>query len=459
MSWIAGIKLLLSIKKMKDRHVSPVSVIASCIAAPVLVVCVLFSPGSSEYRDAYESAYNALGCADEDIYLLEDIRVFESYADGNTYENMSTSEAKARLSDIYLSIRNGKDGKKCYLRSDDQIVDSLIKKYGLNDKNVDEMMMNVNSIRNGRFNLHQPLEPMDMVTEFAQTGSYMILSSDEGAEVRSIGDGIVKDIHTDASFISVDGERKQKGLSVTIEYDIQKGLKEAEYVMDKLTVRYAFLSSIALNAGDSVSSGQPISKLSSSMLYMEFLDKNNDPTDPENYLYLAGIMKTGKFIPPLRQVTVISEVGKRALDDFHFGMDISDAASADVLAFTDGTIVRTGTNCAPFGGYIGNKCPTDDLYVRGAGNFVILSFQVDGKEYYGLLCHLEKVNVHTGDKVVAGDVIGTQGSSGNSSGTHLHVEIHEGTFRTSFIGTKAKLIDPRKFIDFKDGITAQEEFK
>ena len=94
---------------------------------------------------------------------------------------------------------------------------------------------------------------------------------------------------------------------------------------------------------------------------------------------------TGKFhlpfkIPPI----IISEVGNRELDGFHAGMDISAGAGEAVLSISDGTVIRVSTSCSPYGGYIGNRCPADDAFAWGAGNFVMIRFEADDKEYYAL---------------------------------------------------------------------------
>ena len=86
----------------------------------------------------------------------------------------------------------------------------------------------------------------------------------------------------------------------------------------------------------------------------------------------------------------------------------------------------------------------------------MIEFKAEGKKYYALYAHLASVYAEVGDKVSAGDVIGTQGSSGNSQGTHLHLEIHEGSYKVNSVASKKGLMDPREFIDFKDGKKPQK---
>ena len=57
------------------------------------------------------------------------------------------------------------------------------------------------------------------------------------------------------------------------------------------------------------------------------------------------------------------------------------------------------------------------------------------------MLHMKDIYVSEGQTVKKGQAIGTQGNSGNSSGSHMHVEIHENTNRG--INTFNGLIDPK----------------
>ena len=77
-------------------------------------------------------------------------------------------------------------------------------------------------------------------------------------------------------------------------------------------------------------------------------------------------------------------------------------------------------------------------YVGGYGNLVIIRHANGLETFYG---HLSRRDVESGDWVNAGDVIGLGGSTGRSSGPHLH-------FETRYQGYA---FDPTWLIDFQTG--------
>ncbi|QNN42497.1 M23 family metallopeptidase [Pedobacter roseus] len=71
---------------------------------------------------------------------------------------------------------------------------------------------------------------------------------------------------------------------------------------------------------------------------------------------------------------------------------------------------------------------------RGAyGNCIILKHGNGFETYYG---HLSKILVEEGENVIAGNNIGKVGSTGRSTGPHLHYEVHQ----------NGKVINPRSFL-------------
>lgn len=88
----------------------------------------------------------------------------------------------------------------------------------------------------------------------------------------------------------------------------------------------------------------------------------------------------------------------------HKGIDIPAAMGTPIPAAADGTVANTGYEPG------------------GAGNFVNINHGSLTTKYF----HLSRISVSRGQKVVAGQTIGNVGSTGSSSGPHLHFEVWEG---------------------------------
>jgi murein DD-endopeptidase MepM/ murein hydrolase activator NlpD len=95
--------------------------------------------------------------------------------------------------------------------------------------------------------------------------------------------------------------------------------------------------------------------------------------------------------------------------EFHDGVDLS-GSNGPIFAVRDGTVTAVGV--APGGGW-GNWISIDHGEVAGVGHI------------YSFYAHLASVNVSVGDTVKAGQQIGVMGTTGNSTGVHLHFGIYK----------------------------------
>lgn len=112
------------------------------------------------------------------------------------------------------------------------------------------------------------------------------------------------------------------------------------------------------------------------------------------------------FGHPVSTMAVTSPFGRR--DDpflegmaFHPGIDFRAASGSDVHATGDGTVIHAG-------------------WAGGYGNMVEVDHGNGVTTRYG---HLSKIAVHKGDHVMVGAVLGESGSTGRSTGPHLHYEV------------------------------------
>lgn len=103
---------------------------------------------------------------------------------------------------------------------------------------------------------------------------------------------------------------------------------------------------------------------------------------------------------------------------------------------------------AVVGGVVGQSTIITDPKNRTSewGNYVRIDGE-DGRLYY--YCHLSKRLVSRGDKVSVGDALGIEGSTGKSTGSHLHFEVRE----------NGKSIDPTAILGIKNIVGAVRETK
>lgn len=87
--------------------------------------------------------------------------------------------------------------------------------------------------------------------------------------------------------------------------------------------------------------------------------------------------------------------------NFHHGIDIAANKGTDILAFADGVVE-----------YVGES----NVY----GLYMQLDHSNGIKSFYA---HCSSLDVHKGDTVAMGQVIGTVGDTGNATGSHLHFQI------------------------------------
>lgn len=115
---------------------------------------------------------------------------------------------------------------------------------------------------------------------------------------------------------------------------------------------------------------------------------------------------TGSFTWPIPSSTLVtSRYGERTLNGvtrFHNGIDINASVGAAIVAADGGNVAVAGYN-------------------SGYGNYIMIYHSNGSATLYA---HLSSMSVSKGDTVSKGQVIGGAGSTGYSTGPHLHFEIH-----------------------------------
>lgn len=107
----------------------------------------------------------------------------------------------------------------------------------------------------------------------------------------------------------------------------------------------------------------------------------------------------------------------------HYGVDFANSIGTPVVSAADGVV----SYASPLSTY---------------GNVIMVTHSIDGQTFTSLYAHLSSIKVSVGQAVSKGQTIGAIGNTGNSTGPHLHFEIHVGTWS----GMAANSVNPLRYI-------------
>jgi len=136
----------------------------------------------------------------------------------------------------------------------------------------------------------------------------------------------------------------------------------------------------------------------------------NDPASPIQWPFPVGV--------PIASYFGARSAPTAGASTFHEGVDFDPGYGVDIHAIADGVVSEV--------------VPYDN---GGLGVHVIVDHVIDGQKVSSVYGHMKpgSIRVHVGQKVKVTDVVGQVGSTGISTGPHLHFEIRLG-------GTQA--VDP-----------------
>jgi murein DD-endopeptidase MepM/ murein hydrolase activator NlpD len=113
-----------------------------------------------------------------------------------------------------------------------------------------------------------------------------------------------------------------------------------------------------------------------------------------------------RWVNPLPEASVTSCFGLR-WGRLHAGVDLAAPDGTPIRAAGAGVVVAAGP-------------------AAGSGNAVLIDHGNGFLTHYG---HMSAITVAVGQKVTAGEQIGNEGSTGHSTGPHLHFEVHLGHYK------------------------------
>ena len=104
----------------------------------------------------------------------------------------------------------------------------------------------------------------------------------------------------------------------------------------------------------------------------------------------------------------------------HKGIDIAYSRGTKVISTANGKVIEKGFDA------------------NGYGNYIVIKHKYG---FYTRYAHMDKVYVKEGQNVQQGEVVGTLGNTGLSTGPHLHYEVRIGS----------QVVDPQRYLDFNSG--------
>jgi len=120
----------------------------------------------------------------------------------------------------------------------------------------------------------------------------------------------------------------------------------------------------------------------------------------------AAKIARNAWVLPLESYSLSARFGASSYlwSSLHTGQDLSAPSGTPIRSVANGVVTEVG-------------------YDGSYGNKTVVTLE-DGTEIW--YCHQTSFLVSTGDTVRGGETIGTVGSTGNSTGPHLHIEVRPG---------------------------------
>ena len=110
-------------------------------------------------------------------------------------------------------------------------------------------------------------------------------------------------------------------------------------------------------------------------------------------------------------------------NEFHYGIDIANSSGTTIVAAGDGVVSYASA-------------------LSTYGNVIMVTHSLNGQVWTTVYAHLSGFSVGVGDVVSKGQKIGSMGSTGRSTGPHLHFEIHNGSWN----GKRSNALNPLRYI-------------
>ena len=171
-------------------------------------------------------------------------------------------------------------------------------------------------------------------------------------------------------------------------------ISDKELELENITTKIDEIEKIM---GEEISSGEPLTETEKlDLAKMNILERK----------FLLQTIPNGKPLDPFKGYSSVYGTREHPILEkqiYHYGLDFKGTKGTKIISPADGIIEFAGYNSGGF------------------GNLVIMDHGYGFKTYYA---HMSKIDVKVGQVVRKGQKLGEVGSTGRSTGPHLHYEIH-----------------------------------
>jgi murein DD-endopeptidase MepM/ murein hydrolase activator NlpD len=167
-----------------------------------------------------------------------------------------------------------------------------------------------------------------------------------------------------------------------------------------------------------------------SYIFIPYSEKYIEEMDAQGVKRDSMVSQKNDFIWPISRVDNISSAFGRRNGRFHTGTDMPATRGTPIIAVMDGRIISTN-------------------YDAGLGKNILIEHR---DNFYTRYAHCDQWLVKSGDYVKKGQIIGLVGSTGVSTGNHLHFEIRYNDIPLNpldFLPFKQNLAQPHMFRNWK----------
>lgn len=310
---------------------------------------------------------------------------------------------------------------------DNALMETL--KSQINDYNEDKelLSMNLEDLESKKASASEKREEFNTTLE--QLSNDYKNSQSELDRINSEQESLNSDLESLKQYQKEQEEEEKKIQQAIEEYYIQSSIQESQSISESISISESESVSISESIEESISQSisesihqvEENAKKTTKVTQSPIVDNppvTVDTTSPQYNSYLTS----GFFNWPVPSSHIITDYyGTRTWNSqgMHYGLDISGnyQSGADIVSAESGTVILVSNYCTH--NYPKNySCGCGG----GFGNYLIVDH---GNGYATLYGHCSSIDVSVGQKVQRGEVIAHVGSTGYSTGYHLHFEVRQ----------------------------------